>query len=72
MRASGVPAHAANQTKFCIGGDWVDPVSAALLWVENPATEAGIAQVVAGGAEDIDREGGVFGNEALTALKLLA
>lgn len=55
MRGAGNPVYAANPTKHYIGGDWVDPVSTDLLWVENPATEAGIAQVAAGGAEDIDR-----------------
>ncbi|SEN77770.1 aldehyde dehydrogenase (NAD+) [Pseudorhodobacter antarcticus] len=45
----------ANLQRFYSGGAWVDPVGAARLDVENPATEAVLGQVALGTAQDADR-----------------
>ena len=45
----------ANMTKFYINGAWVEPLSAARMGVENPATEEIVAQVALGNDADADR-----------------
>jgi aldehyde dehydrogenase (NAD+) len=44
----------ANLTKFYINGAWVEPISAARMGVENPATEEIVAEVALGNQADID------------------
>ena len=44
-----------NLHKFYIGGAWVDPLGAAMLDVENPATEETVARIALGTAADADR-----------------
>ena len=49
--------HASNKTsqQLYIDGCWVSPTIAASLPVVNPASEAVVAQVASGSAEDVDR-----------------
>lgn len=44
-----------NKRKFYINGQWVDPISANDLFVENPATEQNIAVITIGSAEDLNK-----------------
>lgn len=41
--------------KLFIGGEWVDAASGQTYTTFNPATEAPIVEIAAGGAEDVDR-----------------
>ena len=41
--------------KFYIGGQWVDPVSAKTMDVENPATETTAGRISLGSAADVDK-----------------
>ena len=43
-----------NLSKFYINGAWVEPISAARMGVENPATEEIVAEVALGNQADID------------------
>ncbi len=45
----------ANMTKFYINGAWVEPLSAARIGVENPATEEIVCQMAMGNDADADR-----------------
>ena len=45
----------ADQLKFYIDGQWVDPVGTATMDVINPATEKPIGKISLGSAEDVDR-----------------
>lgn len=42
-------------TQFYIGGEWVDPVSANTVPVENPATEETIGHISLGSSADVDK-----------------
>ncbi|MHA6782013.1 aldehyde dehydrogenase family protein [Pseudonocardia saturnea] len=44
-----------NTRRFYIGGEWVEPASPETLDVLDPATEAPIATIALGNAEDVDR-----------------
>ena len=44
-----------NMTKFYINGAWVEPLSAARIGVENPATEEIVCQMAMGNDADADR-----------------
>ena len=44
----------ANMTRFYINGAWVEPISAARMGVENPATEEIVCEVALGNQADID------------------
>ena len=44
-----------NMLKFYINGQWVAPLSAAKMGVENPATEEIVCEVALGNAADADR-----------------
>jgi len=44
-----------NNTKFYIGGAWVDPVVPKLFDVINPATEEVAGQISMGGKRDVNR-----------------
>ena len=44
-----------NLRKFYIGGEWVAPVSEAVMPVLNPATDAQLGTLAMGCAEDVDR-----------------
>jgi aldehyde dehydrogenase (NAD+) len=45
----------ANLSKFYINGEWVAPLGAATMGVENPANEEIVAQVALGSVADADR-----------------
>ncbi len=45
----------ADQLKFYIDGQWVDPLGGATLEVINPATEAAIGRIAMGSKADVDR-----------------
>lgn len=44
-----------NMTKFYINGEWVEPISAVRIGVENPANEEIVCQVALGNEADADR-----------------
>jgi aldehyde dehydrogenase (NAD+) len=44
-----------NETRFYIDGAWVDPIAADRIAVVDPSTEEVVAEVAAGGAQDVDR-----------------
>ncbi len=45
----------ADQLKFYIDGQWVDPIGTETLDVINPATEQPIGKIALGNAEDVNR-----------------
>lgn len=44
-----------EQTKFYIGGQWVDPITPRLIEIRNPADDTICGHVAAGSAADVDR-----------------
>ncbi len=48
------PERSANATRFYIDGAWVAPAGASVITVVNPATEAPLGTIAAGGAADVD------------------
>src|SRR3954463_3771587 len=50
-----MPLTATRNYRMFIDGDWADAADGAMSPVINPATEEEIAQVPAGGEEDVDR-----------------